>query len=200
MIGKVTIGNRKYKTTTIGNQEWLAEDLDCKFLYNDTQLPIGVTGNPSTPAAWYYNNDEATYGVNGNKYGLLYNWYAAKYLDDNKSTLLPSGWHLPTSSEWNTLLTTCGGATTCGVKLKSTTGWNSGAGIDDWEFSAFPAGNYNDSSAFVNLGLDFCCWSSSVKGNNNAYFIDMPSTSNRVYTFDGPKEYGASIRLVKTLT
>ena len=80
----VVIGGREYKTVTIGDQTWLAENLDFKF----DGLAIGEHYTDG-PAAAYYDNDEATYGVNGNKYGLLYNVDAVIKLIERKSELTP---------------------------------------------------------------------------------------------------------------
>ena len=189
----VVIGGRNYPYVQIGNQLWLAENLDYKFEVDGSQLPIGVKGTPSTPSAWYYNNDEKTYGVNGNKYGLLYNWYAAKYLEDNKSTLLPEGWHVPSETDWSTLSVTCGGSNSCGTKLKSTTEWSSGNGDDSYGFSAFPSGYYDGS--FRRLGDDIYLWTNESYGMDARVINLSPGTS---LNFSGySKTYGSSIRLVK---
>lgn len=83
---------REYRTVTIGNQVWMAENLD---------YPVGkyVSGEytwkdmTKTEVAWcYYNNKE---GFRKN-HGLLYSWEAA-----NKAC--PEGWHLPTDSDWEDL-------------------------------------------------------------------------------------------------
>lgn len=138
----VVIGGRTYPTVQIGSQVWLAENLDLKA----QGIDINPAGAPATPAAWYYDRDEATYGVNGNKYGLLYNWYAAKLLDDNKATLFP-GWHVPTLADFKTLTTSCGGGSVAGGKLKSTNGWkNNGNGTDEFGFAAYPAGYYDSNT------------------------------------------------------
>jgi uncharacterized protein (TIGR02145 family) len=47
-------------------------------------------------------NDSATYAA---AYGKLYNWYA---VNDSRG-LAPAGYHVPTYSEWQTLITTAGG-------------------------------------------------------------------------------------------
>jgi uncharacterized protein (TIGR02145 family) len=68
------------------------------------------------------------------KYGRLYNWNDAK-------SACPAGWHLPSDAEWTTLTDYVGGASTAGMKLKSTSGWhNNGNGTDDYGFSALPGG------------------------------------------------------------
>lgn len=193
----VNIGGRSYPYVKIGNQLWLAENLDYKFAYNGGTLPIGVNGTPSTPSAWYYDNDEATYGVNGNKYGLLYNWYAAKYLDDNKSTLLPEGWHVPSTTEWDTLMNAVGGNSIAGTKLKSITGWDSGNGDDSYGFNAFPSGYYDGS--FRRLGQDSYLWTSNEINSMDAHFRNL-STGTLLNSNWYSKISGSSIRLVKTLT
>lgn len=190
----VVIGGRSYPYIQIGNQLWLAENLDYKFQVDGNQLPIVVSGTPSTPVAWYYNNDEATYGVDGNKYGLLYNWHAIKYLEDNKSTLLPEGWHVPSTTEWDTLANTVGGASTASTVLKSDTGWNDGAGTDDYGFTAFPSGCYYGS--FNNLGSNAYFWTSIENNSNNAYYRNL-NTGTSLNSKDNRKTYGYSVRLVK---
>ena len=144
--GTDSIGGRTYPTVNIGGKTWMAENLDLRT----DGITIGTTGSPSTPAAWYYNNSAETYGEHGNKYGLLYNWYAVKHLIDNAATIIP-GWHVPTTSEWDALATAVGGSSTAGTKLKSTTGWSSGNGDGSYGFAAFPAG-YRFSGSFNDLG------------------------------------------------
>lgn len=191
----VLIGDRLYHYVQIGDQLWIDENLDYKFAYDGGTLPIGASGTPSTPAAWYYGNDEATYGVDGNKYGLLYNWYAAKYLEDNKSTLLPEGWHVPSTTDWDTLETAVGGASTAVTVLKSTTGWTDGAGTNDYGFNGVPAGDYYGS--FRYLGSRAYFWTSVEKNGVNAYYrlLGTSFISPGFYKF-----YGCSVRLVKSLT
>lgn len=193
----VVIGGRSYPYVQIGNQLWLAENLDYKFEVDGSQMPIGVSGTPSTPSAWYYNNDEKTYGVNGNKYGLLYNWYAAKYLEDNKSTLLPEGWHFPSTTDWDALAETCGGASICGTKLKSTTGWSSGNGTDNYGFSVFPSSYYYGS--FYDLGSYSTFWTSIETDSSIAHGRSL-DTGTSLNSNDYYKTFGCSVRLVKDIT
>lgn len=194
----VVIGGRLYPTVIVGNQEWLAENLDLKF----NGLDIGSTGSPTTPTAWYYDNDESTYGESGNKYGLLYNWYAVNYLETNKSTLLPDGWHVPTSAEWDDLATAVGGSSTAGTKLKSTAGWPDGkGGTDDFGFAVLPAGFYFDGS-FRSLRTVADLWSAteiqSTSPRASLRTLNTLSESMVTNTFD--KGYGYSVRLVRTIS
>lgn len=180
------IGGRTYRSVIIGGVEWLAENLDFKF----SGLAFGQSGTSSSePRGNYYQNDASTYG----KYGILYNWIAVKYLEDNKSSLIP-GWHVPTTAEWDALATAVGGTSIAGTKLKSTTDWSSGAGTDDYGFSALPTGYYYDIFEGIDSSTSF--WtateydsSSSLRRNFGA-----GASMNSYYT---NKSYQFSVRLVK---
>jgi uncharacterized protein (TIGR02145 family) len=136
----VEIGGRRYPVVKIGNQLWMAENLDWK------KSGISIGGSTSTdynPHAWYYNNDEATYGVNGSKYGLLYNGYAVAVIN----AALPEGWRVPTITDFSLL-------ESAGLEaLKSAESWqypgNNESGFNAKSHGACIAG---DSSPFQGLG------------------------------------------------
>lgn len=191
-----TIGGRVYRTVTIGGVTWLAENLDYKF----SGCGIGGGDTPSTPNAWYYNNDEGTYGIDGTKKcGLLYNWHAVKLLNDNKSELIP-GWHVPTDAEWEALANAVGGTRVAGTVLKARDGaadgswptnWN---GADEFGFGVLPAGLY--ASKFINVGSDARFWASTEYSSSNSYYRDFDTGSSISSAVFG-KSNGFSVRLVK---
>lgn len=188
-----TIGGRTYKTTKIGNQIWLAENLDFKFY----GLKIGTDDSsdaPETPRATYYNNDEATYGVNGNKYGLLYNWYAVNFLNKYKDQLIP-GWRVASYYDWKALATDAGGDSIAGTKLKARTGWDSGAGTDDFGFAAFPAGKFL--SGFSNLGNSAFFWTTSEYSSPDKGWSRLINTSAYLTSTAYDKSNCLSVRLVR---
>lgn len=210
LTGTSTIAGREYKTITIGNQVWLAENLDMKF----DGLDVGSTEPPSIEElrANYYNNDEETYGAEGNKYGLLYNYPAVKYINDNRSTLIP-GWHVPTEEEFFTLFryigetfnvgTTTTRAETAGLKLKSSSGWlqtpdgESGNGIDAFGMSVVPSGL--NTGAFTNIGSVGNLWTITITFTPNipnAQGVHFPTDEYAViYPWYFGNEFG--VRLVK---
>lgn len=187
-----TIGGRVYRTVTIGGVTWLAENLDYKF----SGCGIGGSGDPSTPNAWYYKNDEATYGIDGTrKCGLLYNWYAVKLLNDNRSELIP-GWHVPTNDEWTALANAVGGTDVAGTRLKAAnvdwaTSWG---GTDDYGFAVLPAGEYYYGS-FYKVGSNALFWTVTESGSN-AYNRSF-DTGAKVGQNNYDKGSCYSVRLVK---
>ena len=102
-----------YKTVKIGNQTWMAENLNFE------------TADGSC-------FDDRT--TNCLRYGRLYPWESAM-------EACPAEWHLPDSTEWKALFAAVGGIESAGKSLKFTEGWrNGGNGTDEFGFSAFPVG------------------------------------------------------------
>ena len=194
----VKIGGRRYPVVKIGNQLWMAENLDWKF----DGLDIGTN-------AWYYNNDEQSYGIDGTyKCGLLYTWVAAKYLDDNKTTLLPDGWRVPSGIDLTALASTCGGFNVAGTKLKSldnsiTSNWPSRwNGTNDYGFNALPAGWRYYQGGFRDFGSEVDFWLNTEYNNTHGHSFYFNTGTSIIYNpNDGAEKMcGFSIRLVKTLT
>lgn len=184
------IGGRRYKTVQMPDgKTWMAENLDFKF------CNVGGSGTPYTPNAWYYDNNETTYGWNGYKCGLLYNWYAVKILNGNRADLCP-GWHVPTVDELTALVNALGGINVAGTKLKAAnvswdTSWN---GTDDYGFGALPAGGYK--GQFYNLRTYANFWTSTEYSSSNAYLMDI-YTDSSISSGNYDKIRGYSVRLVK---
>lgn len=189
----VTIGGKKYPVVTIGSQKWLAKNLDLEF----TGLEMNPSERPVTPAAWF---DDTNYR---NTYGLLYNWYAAKYLDDNKAALI-AGWHVPTKDEVATLISnTMVDWTEAAYKLKSTHGWNDYYGADSngdnaTGFNGKPSGYIWGNIPYSSgIGKYFYSWDITEYTENNAYALNFHYEDNKCYNSNFTKEHGFSIRLIK---
>lgn len=134
-----------YKTISVGKYTWMAENM--KF---ETENSI------------CYDNDP----VNCDNYGRLYEWKALK-------TVCPTGWHLPTEAEWDTLFLAVGGQAVAGKKLKSTRDWlycddkkvsnNDGNGTDEIGFSVRPVGFFNGSGSVVEKEGYMTCFHTAEK-------------------------------------
>lgn len=115
---------RVYKYTTIGNQVWMAENLNYEF---ETSF-------------CYYKEDDC------DAMGRI---YSPKNLD-----VCPSGWHVSSWEEWKRLFDQMeiDGKDAAGVRLKSTNGWSvlnqedNPNGTDDCNFSIIPAFSGNNAS------------------------------------------------------
>jgi uncharacterized protein (TIGR02145 family) len=143
--------------------------------------------NYETANSYCYRNNAS----NCTKYGRLYTWAVA-------ITACPTGWHLPTQTEWNTLFTAVGGSVTAGTKLKSTTGWNSsGNGTDDYSFSALPAGDRDIHGYYGNEGNYADFWSSTEDDSNCAYYMRLYYNYDDADLNYGNKSNWFSVRCVK---
>jgi len=98
--GAVTdIDGKVYSTVIIGEQEWMAENLNAGRYAGGGTIPevtgaIGWT-QLDTPAWSWYGNESA----NGETYGKLYNGFAVA----GEGNLCPDGWSVPTESDWQVL-------------------------------------------------------------------------------------------------
>ena len=171
------------ETADIGGKLYIVAEMPDGKIWMCENLDYGSSGV-------YYNNDESTYGWNGMKYGKLYTWDEAV-----AAANAISGWHLPSADEWDALATAVGGSDTAGTKLKSTTGWDSGNGTDDYGFAAFPAG-FHYSGYFVNLGNVTCFWTANVHSTYQAY-LRFFNTNASMNSGRDSKDNGFSVRLVK---
>ncbi|MCL1956880.1 MAG: PEGA domain-containing protein, partial [Fibromonadales bacterium] len=172
-IGKSFTDSRdgkKYRTVTIGNQTWMAENLN----YN-------ASGSKC------YKDQES----NCPKYGRLYNWETAK-------SACPKGWHLPTKDEYGKLDNFVGGEKVAGKFLKATSGWNSNGNANDkFGFSALPGGYGNSDGKFLNVGNNGVWWSSSKYGAFSAYYQYMDYKLENVSYYYGVRSFLYSVRCLQ---
>ena len=212
-----------YKTVKIGEQWWMAENLNYAYTGVPFKYVLSTDSNLvyySDSTSWCYDNDAA----NCAKYGRLYTWAAAmdspgiipgnsaNGCGDGKDCNLgnvkvrgvcPEGWHLPDTTEWNALRTAVGGWATAGKMLKSTEGWNdydgtSGNGSDAYSFSALPAGGRYDDGLFYYGGNSALFWSSSMRYNSNrAYYMILDRSNDNAYLGTCDKITGFSVRCLK---
>ena len=162
---------KKYIAVKIGNQIWMAENL-----------------NYNTNNSWCYDDSSS----NCNKYGRLYTWEAAK-------TACPAGWHLPSDDEWTTLTNYLGRIDVAGGKLKSTNGWNSpDSGVtNNSGFTALPGGYRGFSGTFDGVGTNGLWWSSTEDGRDDAWYRVLDYSFSYVGRFDNDKDYGFSVRCLR---
>jgi uncharacterized protein (TIGR02145 family) len=137
------IDNNVYREVIIGKQKWMGENLKTTRYNTGPQIPL-VTDSLEwpllrTPGYCWKNNNEAAYKAQG----AIYNWYAV-----NTGNLCPTGWHVPSETDWRTLILYLDPNAECinsdwwrswiaGDKLREVgnTHWNYG-GTDEFCFTA----------------------------------------------------------------
>ena len=104
---------KTYKKVTIGSQTWMAENLNYETKGGK------CFGEDGKVVQTFFESDEteektlpkAEVQANCTKHGRLYNWETAM-------KACPSGWHLPSTKEWETLVNSAGGKNDGAKKLK----------------------------------------------------------------------------------
>jgi uncharacterized protein (TIGR02145 family) len=219
------ISDNHYNTVTIGNQTWMTDNLNVSQFQNGDIIPEAKTTEEWNKATkkgkpvWCYCNNNPIYGK---KYGRLYNWYAV----NDPRGLAPSGFHVPSSTEWNDMIEFLGGPISCANQIKSREGWVDGAadlrpdgkaldynGNNESGFSAYPAGYRNNNGVHLAPGTSYAYWWTSTEDTkNSAWFVTFNSMqatrsfdSKIVYfdeisierSFQFNKDMGYSVRCIK---
>lgn len=190
-----TIGNI-YPTIAIQNQCWMGSNLRTGRFRNGDLIAFPLTAqswsSAFTPAQGIYNNSIA----NDSLYGRLYNAFAAA----DPRGVCPTGWHVPTDTEWSSLESALGGSLTAGFAMKSTSGWASaGNGTNSSGFNALPAGFRRETGAYDGLLSHAYWWSStSVPLNSaNAYHRRVSFNAQNLFRDNSDKRQGYSIRCLR---
>lgn len=196
LVVKDIMGNT-YNTLAIGNQEWMAENLRTTRFNDGANIPIVIAektwSRSKKPAYCWYNNDSIS---NKSSNGALYNWYAV-----NSYKLCPIGWHIPSNSEWSTLIGYIGDASRAGNNLKEagTAHWqepNAGA-TNESGFTALPGGSREFTGRFAYYGLKSEWWSANDTTPNSAWYRGLDFINSSVTTFILNKTEGLSVRCIK---
>ena len=194
----VTFDGYTYASIVLGNgQEWMAENLRTTTYANGDPIP-NVTDNTQwlylTTGAWSHYNNESQYE---NPYGKLYNWYTV----DDPRNVCPTGWHVPSDSEWTVLTDYLGGESIAGGKMKST-------GTQHWNnpntnatnasgFSGFPGGHRSGNGQFGWLGSRGDYWSSTEYDTLTAWYRELITDGADVSRLNHTKPKGHSVRCIK---
>jgi len=194
-----------YKSITIGNQEWMSENLNSSEFSNGDKIMEAksneeweAAATTQTPAWCYYNNDRSK----GAKYGKLYNWYA---VNDSRG-LAPAGWQIPKNEDWESLINYLGKDSSA-TMLKSKTDWQTGDGSNTTRFNAYPAGLRIGGLINGNSSYDSCeqaggeCdyWASDYTIDAGVHFY-MFDAYNKAEIGGEQKGYGLSVRCFRPIT
>ena len=195
------VEGNSYKTVYIGTQQWMAENLKVSKYSDGTTIP-NVTDNTQwskiTTGAWCnYNNSDSL----GKIYGKLYDWYAVSPSTNGNKNVCPSGWHVPSDTEWTILIDYLGGESVAGGKLKEvgTTSWNS-PNTDATNISLFtglPGGGRGNGGDYSGIGGGGGWWSSAEYDTFYAWFRGLSYDVGYAGRNISDKESGSSVRCLR---
>ena len=211
-----------YNTVQIGNQCWMAENLNYGTMVNSNYTGTNHSDQTNNGTAEKYCYDN--YASNCAIYGGLYEWdEMMQYAASSKSNpsgvqgICPTGWHVPSDAEWTELenyLIANGynyDGTTTGNKyaksMASTTGWNTSSTIGEIGnnqstnnssgFTALPGGTRSSHGFFNYLGNLGYFWSASESSASYAWFRYLLYNSSQVNRGNNNKQDGFSCRCVR---
>ena len=173
---------KEYKTVQIGRQVWMAENLAYRMNIINNEPPDYLTF-----AVCYTDSI-----IEPEKYGFLYNWTAAQ-------SACPTSWHLPSITEFDTLLVALGGN-----KSKAAYSALIENGISG--FNGLIRGYVRASeyiTKFTGLKKSVGFWAAPVKkykiGDRYYYAqrMNLNALIQKAYINDGYSRSGYSVRCVK---
>jgi uncharacterized protein (TIGR02145 family) len=210
--GTVTdVDGNIYNTVKIGNQWWMAENLNVQHYRNGDSISYrGDAYERTLDSAKWVNSDMGAYCKGRIDY--LYNGYTV--LDQRN--IAPDGWHIPTDDEWKQLeiliglskndvdqVNWRGNNEANKLRLHSTKYWANSPnqydiwGANDSGFNALPNGCLmfygKYSSSLDEMGF----WWSSTLADNQLWYRYLDKNKGGVFRYVGPMTYGFSIRCVK---
>lgn len=195
----VDIEGNIYQTIKMGDDLWMAENLRTTHYLNgdtiaqlyDYDSDVSLIDEPK----YYMSFDNDTASIN---YANGYIWYT---VNDTRG-ICPHGWHVPTLTDWNNLITSIGGETATGGKLKE-------VGVMHWVspnedatnesgFTAVGAGyqSKNGSRLFLTSGAFW--WSNTPYFTDYAWSVSVKTgSSNVTKSFNQNKKDLLNVRCVK---
>jgi uncharacterized protein (TIGR02145 family) len=201
-----------YITIKIGEQWWMAQNLNKGTRINGT----GNMSNNLITEKYCYDNLES----NCTMYGGLYQWDEMMHYntsDDGNpgrqvQGVCPSGYHIPTDSEWQELEIHLGmsplEANETGFRGINMGGTLKEEGYIHWDspnnsadnssgFTALPAGNRATDATFGRLHQSCYFWMATDNGSTEGWRRSLDYSGSTVGRYHYDKKYGYSVRCIK---
>jgi uncharacterized protein (TIGR02145 family) len=199
---------KKYPTVQIGQQCWMAQNLDI-----GQRIPSNYNGFIHSGASdngliekYCFGNNDANCAV----YGGLYDWDEMMAYDSTEGGqgICPPyyDWYIPTKADWDELTDFLGGVVYAGGHLKDTgtVHWfspNAGA-TNSTGFSALPGGFRNMYGEMFHLGGSALFWTSTTSGNtigSFAWLRTIASYAGTLISVDNYRVSGLSVRCIRAI-
>jgi uncharacterized protein (TIGR02145 family) len=115
----------------------------------------------------------------GNSTPPIYGYF---YSSPKNSSLCPTGWHIPSREEYQSLIDYLGGRMIAGKKMKEAGNnhWERGStiGTNSSGFSALPAGIDNWYDGIIRIGEYGCLWTSTPNASYTNYYLTTSYNSD----------------------
>lgn len=201
----------EYRTTEIGDQIWMAQNLRYAYLQPTYQLDSSsfchdhVASNCKAYGRYYLwsaaMDSAGIFSKDGE--GCGYKWKNCSPKQYTRG-VCPEGWHIPSAEEWNTLIEFVGGSLFGGRDLKSKGGWSGKrSSTDKYGFSALPVRDYKTdpegrSASFASYGYQANFVSSTVHEDKKySYKMTMFYTDDVVEVDRSLNSNAFSVRCLK---
>ena len=217
------IDGNVYNIVTIGDQQWLQENLKTTRYRNGDPIPANLNDNDwdnTLSGAYAIYPHELIDGVNSaaevlSAYGALYNWHTVS----DARGLCPVGWQVPTDTEWTTMenyLIFNGynydgsiGGNRIAKSLGSLSGWASSTNEyaigstyypekrNASGFTALPGGYRWDNGSFGIIYYQGRWWTSTENDSNSAWQRFLSFADYASVRVHHDKNVGISVRCLK---
>ncbi len=189
--GSITdIDGNTYKTITIGNQTWMAENLRVTRFRNGEAIPIKTINDTINESISIYQCEH----LNPEVYGRMYSWYAAT---DNRN-ICPEGYHLPSEEEFNTLISYLGGSTGSKMKEVGSTHWDlTNSATNESGMTALPTGYLQSSPSFGYIGGSSNWWTSKTNKPDSGLYFCLYSGQSSILKGNSNRNQALAIRCIK---
>lgn len=195
--------SQRYKVITIGDQTWMAENLNIGKSIESDALS---TPNGQIEKYCYDNSEEHC-----NRMGGLYTWEEAiQYRrpankpNEDVQGVCPDGWHIPSEKEWQRLSDYLGGEMVAGNKLKDPGYWERTGSQDQNRiylnvtgFAALPAGRMDLTGASYYKGVSTSFWSASQPNSEKAWHRTITTRGSGLYRDASYTAQKYSVRCIK---
>jgi len=189
---------------TIGTQTWDDQNLDIDVFGDGVAIAHASSSQQwidyctaGTPAWRYYSDDSS----NATTYGRLYNWYVVSASITAHPITENPQFKVPTSAEYNTLITYLGGTQAAGFAMKNTENWStltrvSGNGSNSSGWKGNPGGFVSVAGEFFDLNWGGSWWSRTSSSATTAPGYKLFWQNRSATAITTPMTMGLSIRLI----
>ena len=189
------IDENQYPISQIGIKLWMASNLKVTRFNNGdliTEIINDKKWSETNKSAWSIYDNSLKYGE------LLGKLYNGNSIIDERN-ICPVGWHVPTVSDFDTLIKTLGSANEASIKLKATKGWLTGMnGSNLTGMNCLPGGSRNENGEFYGAGKFGVWWSSTNDPSGlKLYARTLTNDKQDVVKYAANPKIGAYVRCVR---